>query len=291
MVQSSWPSFSALSGAPAMPPSDQSGPELGAIDAEADGAPANGPGQVQWWSSSEFAATWLAGGGDAGFGMTDLELCFDFRFPGAAETPCVIAPGFVARLWEGPAGYDMPDQVYDAFVDVSWSPPLSDCWSLHFGASPGLYGDFREFDRRALLVPARAFLMFDWTPRFRMLGGLVFTDRLRPRILPIAGLVWWPSDALVLELLLPRPRVAWRVGTAWGVEWWGYVAGEFSGGNWLVHRPDDTAELVNYSDLRALFGLEASLVGYVFERSLFFDGPTPSLDPDDTLLVRAGVAF
>jgi hypothetical protein len=90
-----------------------------------------------------------------------------------------------------------------------------------------------------------------------------------------------------------------RLGTLAGIEYWGYVGGEFGGGNWLVRRADESLEVVNYSDLRALLGVEWSRgdvvgrieVGYVFERDLIFDGPTPSLEPDDTLLVRAGIIF
>ena len=122
--------------------------------------------------------------------------------------------------------------------------------------------------------------------------------------LPLGGLVWRPQDDIKLELVAPRPRIGRRVYWfgAYGeaVQDWLYVAGEFGGGTWAFQRSSGVDDVVNYRDYRvivgwerkALWGLDARLeIGYVFWRTIEYASTVPDLEPDDTLMLRAGLTY
>ena len=114
------------------------------------------------------------------------------------------------------------------------------------------------------------------------------------------SLIWTPSDAIKLELVAPRPRIARRITYAGDVEDWLYLAGEFGGGTWAIRRASGVDDLVTYRDWRIVLGIERKAlhaldarleVGYVFARQIEFAGPTADLTPGDTLMLRSVVTY
>ena len=90
---------------------------------------------------------------------------------------------------------------------------------------------------------------------------------------------------------------------------WMYLGGSIGGGTWAYERASGVDELLTYRSWRAVLGLEMgpprllpgapgpggatieAEVGYVFGRSFQFDSGVPDMEPDNTLLLRAGVRF
>jgi hypothetical protein len=101
--------------------------------------------------------------------------------------------------------------------------------------------------------------------------------------------------------LFPNPKLAHRLTIVGTLDIWGYIAGELGGGSWTVERVGGAVERVDVNDFRVALGVEATAasgmrtmfeVGYVFEREIIYEGTTPRVfEPDDTIMLRAGVAF
>jgi hypothetical protein len=109
---------------------------------------------------------------------------------------------------------------------------------------------------------------------------------------------------VLVELMVPRPRIARRVYWfgSWGddVEDWLYLAGEIGGGTWAMRRTDGANDVLTYSDLRVILGLERRVLfgidyrleaAYVFARKLKYESSGPDLVPSDTLMLRAGLTY
>jgi hypothetical protein len=271
-------------------------------------APAAPAAQLEW--CPRFDATRLLKEGDRGFGITDLEGQLEIRVPLSDDLPPVkITPGAAVRLWEGPTfpfpfrGFrpDLPDRVYDLYADVSWRPRPAEWLFLDLKLTPGIYSDFTNLGHEAFRPRGHALAIVALSEEFQMIGGLLWTNRLRTRVLPAGGVRWAPTEDTEFRLVFPVPRISHRILTRNGTKYSVYLAGEFGGGAWAIRREDGRDDTVDYSDLRLLAGLEAERptglrchaeAGYVFGRRIDYASNRPSpYDPPDTVLFRVGFSY
>lgn len=252
-----------------------------------------------------FDSTWLESGSADGFGIAKLESRVVFGLPiPSRRSPLVVTPGFAVNYLDGPVGADLPSQTYEATLQFRWWKRFSPRFGIDFAVKPGVFSDFDASSDEALRFPGHVAAKFEWTPSLDLVLGAAYLDRDDVNVLPIGGLVWRPQDDVKLELVAPRPRIGRRVYWfgAYGeaVQDWIYVAGEFGGGTWAFRRTTGVDDVVNYRDYRAilgwerkaLWGLDARLeIGYVFCRKIEFTSSAADVEPDDTLMLRAGLTY
>lgn len=250
--------------------------------------------------------TFLPGGHD-GLGILDLELTSDFRFPFAdGWAPVVLTPYAAAHWWDGPAsdrlptGVDLPDNLYDFSLDVGWKPRLARWLFADVGVTPGLYSDLRDVNADAFQLRGRGLAIVAFSESLQAVAGALYVNRNKTKVLPAGGVIWQPDEDTKLTLVFPAPKIAYRFASEGEAAWWGYVAGEFGGGRWSVERANGQSDLLDYTDVRALAGVERVCphglsghleCGYVFGRRVNFASTTPDYKPRDTVMVRAGLAF
>jgi hypothetical protein len=244
--------------------------------------------------------TWLAPGGATGFGTTDFDLNRTWYWRAtAAEEPVAISPGVGLHLWSGPGTLDLPPRVYDLYLDLSWRFFSRERWGLAAGITPGFYGDFARFDGNAFQLTG--WLMGDWTlsDGWSLVAGIAYVRQLQSHLLPIGGAIWRPNDDLRLDLIFPRPRVAWRWFETPEHDVWLYLSGIFGGGAWSVDDGAGSSVLVQYSDLRLAFGAEIANLrgkitnleaGYAFSRDISVES-TSLATPDATVFVQASLTY
>jgi hypothetical protein len=254
-----------------------------------------------------FHTTYLPKFDDDGLGAVDFEnsAMVAFPFP-TRQMPLVLTPGFDFHLVDGPdseaaAGADLPPRLYDIFLQIRWMTKLSDRWSLTFATTPGYYTDFEGDHSAALRVTAQLLGIWEWRPESQLIFGVVYLDREDIGLLPAGGLIWTPNDANRLELIFPRPRFLHRFHQTMIYEDWWSIGAEFGGGEWAVQRAVGFDDVVDISDYRITAGVERKSidylvgmrleVGYVFGRQIEYRSGTPSFDPSDTVLVRAGFFY
>ncbi len=249
-----------------------------------------------------FNSAWIYRGGDQSLGLIENEAFVTVAVPlPSRDFPLLITTGFDLIQLDGPQWPDMPVRLYDAYVDFMWLPKLSERWIGILSLAPGVYSDFDSLQDDAFRLKAKALARFDWVPgQVQVLFGILYLNRNDVNWLPAGGIIWDPHEDVHLELVFPRPKLAYRFTSTGLFEDWVYVAGEFGGDTWSIRRGSDTFDLITYVDWRAFLGVErvrpggAAMrleAGYVFGRELQFDSATPDASYGDTFMVRAGIDF
>jgi hypothetical protein len=238
-------------------------------------------------------------------GVTDLEVKPTLALPLPAAPPLILTPGFGAHLFDGPVGAEVPAHTFDTYLDIRWMSQVTSCIGLDLAVTPGWYSDWEQSDSDAFRLGGRAVALYTHSPAWQFAIGAVYLDREDVPVLPLGGVIYLPHPDLKYELILPRPKIARRVG-GWGCQCsdpsgtWVYVAGEFGGGSWAFERSAGNTDVLNYSDWRLLVGLERIAArglttrveaGYVFSREIEYNSDLADVELDDTFLIRGEVSY
>ncbi len=270
--------------------------------------------QVSWQRLLErigFEQTYLYGGNsadDLGWNRTEIAATFAYPLFHNIETPLFITPGFAFNFIDGPSGDptavprgpDLPGQVYDAYLDLSWYPQPAQWLGAELGIRTGVWTDFSNVSSDALRILGRGLVVVSTSPQLDVLVGVVYLDRIDVKLLPAGGLRWRPSPEWDFYLVFPNPKIRKRLTTIGTADWSWYVAGEYGGGSWAASR-SGLDDRFDYNDIRFVGGLEWETqthtrghieVGYVFNRELIFASGMPSgASLNDTFMLRGGIDF
>ena len=252
-----------------------------------------------------FTGTWLPQLAGDSLGWGDLESGVVLGFPLLRrDTPLLVTPRFAAHLLEKPDSVDLPDQVYDTSVEFRHLRKFGESpWGMDVAVRLGYYSDFERSADDAFRVTGYGLGAYESSPGTKWVLGAAYLNRANATILPIGGVLIERSPGIRWELIVPRPRVAWRLAgsVADHDERWFYVAGEFGGGGWSIVRPDSQKlDRLFYSDYRVLIGYERKIIGglsrlyemgYVFNRKLQLDSLANQASLDDTLFLRVGLTY
>jgi hypothetical protein len=168
---------------------------------------------------------------------------------------------------------------------------------------PGLYTDFRTTPPDGARCPGHAVGVFRLTPELHLVAGAWYLQRNRIQMLPIAGLLWEPTERWQFRLVFPEPKISYHLDSKSDV--WAYVRGEYGGGRWAYKDDHGHADQVEYSDFRVTAGFECGTltrnlcpriplgttffeVGYIFGRHLNFMNGTPSTAVPDGWMISFG---
>ncbi|TVS10592.1 MAG: hypothetical protein EA424_25100 [Planctomycetaceae bacterium] len=249
-----------------------------------------------------FTVTGIVPDGSDGLGILETELFAAFALPApTTKTPLILTPTFSVDFIDEPAYVALPSELYGLWLDLMWLPKFGPRATGILAIAPGWYSDFQDGWDDSFRLTGRALLRYDWIPdRLQLVLGTVYTNRMANRWIPAAGLIINPNPDLSLDLIFPRAKMARR--TAWGLgfEHWIYIAGGFGGNDWTIVQPDDSRDKLGLLDWRISLGWERKMnggagfhveVGYVFSREIRLASEPETFRPDDTLLLRAGIAF
>jgi hypothetical protein len=246
------------------------------------------------------SAGWLGNNGDpADLAITEIETFVQVGLPAPIiQWPLLITPGFNWTLIDGPMVTDLPPRLYVAYVDLMWLPQIVRGYTLLISVVPTVYGDF---DAHEFRLTGKGLLIYDCIPnRLQFVGGVLYLNRENIRLLPAGGFIWTPEDWTRLELIFPKPRLAWRYNAGIGYEDWIYTTAEFGGNTWPIIRARGERDDVTYVDYRLLVGIERKLdggagyrleAGYVLGRNISFASGRGDFDPQDTVLLRGGITY
>jgi hypothetical protein len=252
-----------------------------------------------------FTGTWLPQLDGESFGWGDLESGIVLGFPFfRRDTPLFITPRVAVHLLEKPDTVDLPGQVYDTSFEFRHLRQFGESpWGMDVAVRLGYYSDFERSSSDAFRVTGYGLGAYESSPGTKWVLGAAYLNRANATILPIGGVLIEHSSNVRWELIVPRPRVAWKLAgsVADCDERWLYLAGEFGGGGWSIVRPDtQVLDRLFYSDYRLLIGYERKIIGglsrlyelgYVFNRKLEFGSPMLQASLDDTLFLRVGLTY
>lgn len=239
---------------------------------------------------------------DETFSITDLEAFGVWALPVTPQAPLILTPGFGVHDFsaEEPPGIPtLPEEVFDFYLDFRVLYKHSERFSIDLAVTPGYYSDLHNKSSDAFRIGARALTITTWTPTLKTIGGVVYLDRDDYPFVPGAGLIWTPTADWDIHIAMPKPKAAYRFDANPGRERWVYLAGEFGGGAWAFEY-DGRDDVMNYSDLRLLTGIEQRgpagpafrlEAGYVFARKVEFNRAPEKFEPDDAFLIRGALTY
>ncbi|MDO5308287.1 MAG: hypothetical protein Q4G03_02160 [Planctomycetia bacterium] len=200
---------------------------------------------------------------------------------------------------------DMPHSVFDAGLTTAFMTNLSDL-SVTADFSIGVASSFKKITGKSIYYRGRveASLPLDDDKQVKILGGVAYYDRIKYKLVPIAGLVWKPNEQNELRLVFPNPKWSRYLTKANETDWWFFVHGDIGGGRWFisdVNAPINgkTSYNVDYNDYRVGVGLTFQCptrlagsfeVGGAFKREIRSKAGV-MYDPKNSVYLKLGLSY
>jgi hypothetical protein len=262
-------------------------------------APQQRPGFFQRIAAT---TTYLPRLGDETVGFEDTEVygVFGVPFP-TRETPLLIEPGTDFWVVDSPVGADLPPTLHDDYLEFHWLGKITSRWGADIVVTPGWHSDYQNANgSQAFRLESHGVAAYDWTPNFKLALGVAYWDRINAKIIPAGGFIWTPNEDLRLEIITPKPRIAYRISRDPTFERWIYIAGELGGGEWAIQQIGGVNNVLDYTDYRVMMGIQRkSMVlglnsdaelGYVFGRQLQYQVGADQNIPS-TLMARLSLSY
>jgi hypothetical protein len=254
----------------------------------------------------DFAADVLPQGDYYNLGWTDLHADVVTALPFfTRENPIIITPSYDLHFLDRPINYDLPPRLHDVAIDFHVFRVYGNHWIADFAVTPGLFADDHSFDSsEAFRVNGRAVGVYAPTIDLKYALGVTYLDGGWSKVVPVAGVIYKPTDDVEYDLVFPTPRISWRL--PWSAipgrdERWLYISMEYGNSAWAFQQSNGTPDVLDYRDYRVILGVERRIVGglshrleigYVFNRDIKIASVGGNdISMDDTLIVRAGISY
>lgn len=248
-------------------------------------------------SGSRSSLGWIAGANDR-LGMVELDVLPTSLTQYDPTKSNIFFPDvtFGAKWLNGPNITDLPPQLFNILLNFGAGIDINNRLAIDGMISPGWYTDFSNKGVDAFRLPWHFVTYHKMDDDWRWVLGVTDLSRKDIRYLPVVGMVYAPTGGDVrLDLVFPKPRVAWRYAQAGQIEQWFYINGELGGGSWAISRADRSYDTVTYRDYRLIAGLETRHedgaasrieVGWIFDRSVQYRSDIGNYSPQDSLMIR-----
>ncbi|TWU06226.1 hypothetical protein [Stieleria varia] len=168
----------------------------------------------------------------------------------------LLSPSYSETKFDLDGPERLPSKLFRVSLAVMWLHRVGEENSWLFGITPSLTGD-----RETLGETVRLFAMgmYNWQvvpDKLRMSLGVAYTGRADVPALPLAGLVWTPTEEWFVSLMMPKPKIARRV---WGdstASVWMYLGTELGGGTWDIDDGLGNREAFSYREFPLVLGIE-----------------------------------
>ncbi len=252
--------------------------------------------------SSRTSLGWIAGSNNR-LGMTELDFepLARTRYDATRPNPIYFDTTFGAKWLSGPNITDLPPQLFNILINVGSTYEVDDRLMIDAMISPGWYTDFSNKGVEAFRLPWHLVSYYKLDNDLRWVLGVTDLARQDIRYLPVVGMIYAPADSDIrLDLVFPKPRIAWRYGQNGQYEHWLYLNGELGGGSWAISRSDRSYDTVTYRDYRLIAGVESKdatghvsrlEIGWIFDRSVQYRSDIGNYSPQDSLMLRTSYDY
>jgi hypothetical protein len=201
--------------------------------------------------------------------LSQLTLAYEFRY---ALGPFTLGarPQFDVMFLNGPTppGPDLPPQTYGLSVALEAEFRIDPRFSVRAIVQPGVFTDFNHVSGHAFRMPSQLIGAYELSPRWILVGGVMYTAQPSWSVLPVVGAIWMPVPEWRLELTFPRLRAVRHFPDGLNI----YGQFDVFGETYAIDE-HGTGDLLQYRDWRLGLGAEWN--------------PTSRLN----LFLEAGVAF
>lgn len=229
-------------------------------------------------------------------------------YPVFGPPPPFLTAGYSFTRINAPVQLDLPRDLHQFSLGVSWMRPLNERWLVRTMLSGVFATDFYNTGSMAWQFRGGMFAIYRPNEEWDLAFGALATGQEDIPVLPVIGATWRPSSSVKVNLMLPNPRISYLISESETRQQWAYVGGGMSGGNWAYNLRDGSPERLNYREWRLVVGWEsmpprtpgrlqspgASYLieaGYVFGRKFEREHQAADIKIDNTLLLHTGIRF
>ena len=269
---------------------------------------ANGPRPFRfgWQSSADIGVLPKepTSGGLGHFGVFEANVELRYTTPLPWQHIFSFAPQFGYRGWDGPgtppgSPNALPGSAYRIGADMRLTSPQMGPYTVELGFNPFLATDFEQSESSdAWGFDFHGAIFIRTSPRYLLVRGAAFWDRVDDRIIPYAGIVFTPHQYLEIRAVFPRPEISMFMGAPWGVPQWLYIAGEYHVETYEISNAV-VREQLELEDWRLLGGIRSEQggvssfleAGWVFGRDVDYINATPGFDISSGFIARFGIRY
>ncbi len=260
--------------------------------------------------------TWLSG--TSGFNdkpvnsveINDTDVSLVFAIPNFLNSTrsLYIIPSYSQHLWDGPKNgtSHLPGSAFSGFIDTGWDTNPMQTLGVELGVRVGVFSAFDAISSDSIYIQGKAVGRLRLTPTATAKFGVIYLDRNKVKLLPLAGILWSPNPDSRFDLVFPEPKIAHYVSTLGNTDVWWYTTAYYGGGAWTIKHADNTKDEIDINDIRVMLGLEFGRseqmrqgfrlgfveAGYAFNRELIYRNRTAStLDLPDSIVIRGGFSY
>jgi hypothetical protein len=170
-------------------------------------------------------------------------------------------------------------ELYKLLLTSEFSVPVNETYAVAGGVQFGAHSDLEYIDEDDFRVEGHVMGVYAYSPTLRFALGVGFGDQFGdPQAFPVGGVYWRATDSLVLNLMIPKPRVTYAVSSDLRL----FLAAEPAGGQWNVGEDDEDFDF-ELKGIRAGVGAEYQVVdgGWLFAMAGSESGRELQLAKDD----------
>ncbi|PAY19452.1 hypothetical protein CKO51_11360 [Rhodopirellula sp. SM50] len=250
---------------------------------------------------------WLAEADEVELSSYDARVTMPL-YPIFGPPPPMFSLGFEYTDLKAPAVFDLPGDLYETSIGLSWSRRRNDRWSFRWmlGVANATDGDNHSSD--AWQFRGGGFALYQPNERWTWTFGAIALGRNDIPVVPAIGFIYQPNPSLRFDASFPRPRASLLLADDGIRQQWGYVGAGLEGGTWGYQWNDGVDDQLTYRDWRLVLGWESTPrrqpgmpfalgrkisaeVGYAFGRRFEFERGRSDLEIQDAMLIRVGTRF
>ncbi len=153
-----------------------------------------------------------------------------------------VGAAFQANVWTFDDDRIKDIEMYKVKVPVGVGFKASERILMNVELAPGIHSDMENVDGDDFRLEGSVVGAYVQSPELQWVLGAAFTEEFGdPVLYPVIGARWQASDALLLNLVFPMPKVTYAVSDDLHL----YLAGEPAGGDWNVGKQDEDAGSVD----------------------------------------------
>jgi len=216
------------------------------------------------------------------------------------EKMLMVSPSFEYTRITAAALFDTPEDLYRLGINFMWLQTLNDRWSLSLALNPSLNADGDSFGESLQLFGLAALRWEQKPDRLWWTFGAVHTGRSDIPVLPALGFRWTPSERWDVNIMMPRPKVSFRLTNDGESSTWMYWSGALGGGTWDVLRDDGSTQEFSLREFQTVAGYEYRIskfknlfaeIGGAFGRRLEYEEAEVEQSFGESLFIRCGLTF
>ncbi|MBA2622190.1 MAG: hypothetical protein H0U88_01035 [Chthoniobacterales bacterium] len=233
--------------------------------------------------------------GDQDALQTSIEYSHRFRLSGSLYLRAGLAYN---RFDFGQSSAPVPDQLHSLAAIVGIDYMVGNDVGAFLQLRPGFYAE-DDFDGDSFDVPITLARIWVLQPKrlYLLTGVNVAFLRGQLPVLPILGLIWYPSDNWKVFAVVPEPRIVYSPNKNIGL----WLGGQLTGGSFRTDHSDTifprklSGAQVDYSEYRAGLGVDfrcgdavtlTAAGGYAIQRRFNFERAGDDYDTDPAPYAR-----